>query len=51
MPQRAVLASHQARLVRRIRLAASNAWTRVAADPVAPRRVAALRFWDGDWAL
>jgi hypothetical protein len=26
----------------------SNAWTRVAMDPAAARRLAGLRYWDGD---
>lgn len=26
----------------------SNAWTRVAMDPAAARRIAGLRYWDGD---
>jgi hypothetical protein len=42
------LASHVAALRTRWTAWTSNAWTRVAADPAAARRVAGLRYWDGD---
>jgi hypothetical protein len=42
------LAAHVAALRTRWTVLTSNAWTRVAIEPAAARRLAGLRYWDGD---